>query len=260
MSIDFLVSQQIFGWYLVVESLVREIVVTFAPQFGALTLLRDGVATRRNLLFRSLILLLFVGFVGGSAPASADVQNPPVTSPGPGLPFAIADFDGDLRPDLARIQTGPTNLGRTEYWIQFQLSSAGRQSIRLVAPAGGLMVEALDVNGDHAVDLVLATALFRQPVAIFLNDGHGRFSRAEPTTFPRAFSESKTNLDSATSLATDTVGVPPQWSASIWVEEKEQIRERPPAVLTPPSSAGFPTNPFLVSQSDRAPPHEVPHL
>src|SRR5271170_3811961 len=37
---------------------------------------------------------------------SADSRTNPVSPVGPGLPFAIADLDGDLRPDLANIQTG----------------------------------------------------------------------------------------------------------------------------------------------------------
>jgi len=232
-----------------------------APKFSFLTFLRDSLVTRRFLLFRSLIvLLLFHGLFGGRAAASADVQNPPVTSPGPGLPFAIADFDGDRRPDLASVQGGRSDSFSTDYWIQLQLSALGRQSIRLVAPAGGLLIEARDVNGDHAVDLVLATAWFRQPVAIFLNDGHGNFSRAEPTAFPGAFGESKTNWVSATNLATDSVGVPTESGAGIFAGEKDLLHDPSPAGLIPLSSAGFPISPFLISQAGRAPPSEVPHF
>jgi hypothetical protein len=231
-----------------------------APKFGLNTVPKDNLASRRYLLFRSLILLLFLGLVSGSAAASANVQHPPATSIGPGPQFAIADFDGDLRPDFASIQAGENIAGSSNYWIQLQLTSAGRQSIQLIAPAGGLLIEARDVNGDHAIDLVLATAWSRQPVAIFLNDGHGGFSRAELAAFPGAFSESKTNLVPATNLATDTVGVPPQSGAGICAEEKVLLRERSPAGLIPPTSAGFPVSPFLASQSGRSPPPEVCYL
>src|SRR5271170_3994083 len=67
-------------------------------------------------------------------------------------------------------------VGRTNYSVQLHLSSVGQHSIQLVAPAGGLQIEARDVNGDDAIDLVLTTAWLKQPVAIFLNDGHGSFS------------------------------------------------------------------------------------
>ena len=215
---------------------------------------------RRRPLSRSLIVFLFVSLIGGSAAARADVHNPPVTSPGVSLPFAVADFDGDLRPDLASIQAGANIAGTTDYRIELQLSAAGQQSIQLVAPAGGLLIEARDVNGDHALDLVLTTAWFRQPVAIFLNDGHGRFSRAELTAFPRAFGESKTNWVSTRSLATDAVGVPPQSGAGICAEQNDSLHDQSPAGLIPRSSAGFPVSPFLVSHPGRAPPSEVPYL
>jgi len=221
---------------------------------------RGNVAPRRYHLFRSVVLLLFLGLITGRAAASPDVRNPTPTSLGPGPQFAIADFDGDLRPDFASIQAGANIAGSSNYWIQLQLTSAGRQSIQLVAPAGGLLIEARDVNGDHAIDLVLATAWSSQPVAIFLNDGHGSFSRAELSAFPGAFSTSKTNWVPATSPATDTVGVPPQSGAGIWREEEVLSREESPEGLVLPTNAGFPVTPFLASQSGRSPPPEVSYL
>jgi len=226
-----------------------------APKFS----LRAVLAATRHLL-QPLALFLLLTLVGGSAVAGVDVQNPPVGSLGPAPQFAIADFDGDLRPDLASIQAGRSTSGTNSYWIQLQLSAVGQQSIQLDAPAGGLLIEARDVNGDHAVDLVLATAWFRQPVAIFLNDGHGRFSRAEPTAFPGAFSESKTNWVSCSNLPTDTVGVASQSGAGICADETTSLHDRSPAGSIPPSTGGFPISPFLVSQPGRAPPSAIPHL
>lgn len=236
-----------------------ETVRSFTSKFDLFTMLSDAIAGRR---YRIPILLLFlcVGFVGRSAAANTDARKLPVASNGPGLPFAIADFDGDLRPDLASVQTGRSDFSHTDYWIELQLSAVGRQSIQLVAPAGGLVIEARDVNGDQAVDLVIATALFRQPVAIFLNDGHGSFLRAETTAFPEAFSEPKTNWDSATNVATDTLGVPPQSRVGVCPQGKDSARGASPSELVPPSSAGFPASRFLVSQPGRAPPSEVSHL
>lgn len=214
---------------------------------------------RNCILWPSFLLLL--GLVGaGVAAANADVPNSSVVAVRPGLPFAVADFDGDQRPDLASVQSGANSSGSTNYRIQLQLSAAGPQSIQLLAPTGGLFIEARDVNGDHAVDLVLTTAWFRKPVAIYLNDGHGGFSRAKPNAFPRAFGESKTNWTSSTNLAPDTVGVPPQSGAGIRKAEPDSLHDRSPQRLIPPSSAGFPINPFLVSQPGRAPPSEVSYL
>jgi hypothetical protein len=237
----------------------RQFVNNFASNLGLLTVLKARLATRRNLLFRPLVFLFLV-FVGGSVAARANASNPPATSIGPGPQFAISDFDGDLHPDTASIQPAPIGSGGTDYWLQLQLSTTGRQFIRLTAPAGGLQIEARDVNGDHAIDLVLTTAWFRQPVAIFLNDGHGSFSRVAPTAFPGAFSESKTNWFSPANLAMDAVGVPPQSGAGICSETRAPTRLQWHAGSIPALSAGFPVSPFSISHAGRAPPSVVPYL
>src|SRR5271169_328580 len=87
----------------------------------------------RNLLLW-MSLLVFFGFAGRSTAEAGDVQSGHVASVGPGPQFAIADFDGDLRPDLVSIQAGLNSSSATNYWLQLQLSAVGRQSIRLVAP------------------------------------------------------------------------------------------------------------------------------
>jgi hypothetical protein len=230
-----------------------------APQFSVLMALKNSLAAIRYLI-RSIILLLFLGFVGGSAAASADIQTPPDASLSSGLPFAIADFDGDLRPDLVSIQTGRSNSSRTDYWIQVHLTTVGRQSIQVVAPIGGLQIAARDVNGDHAVDLVLSTAWFKQPVAIFLNDGHGSFTRVGPSEFPEAFSEPDTKWASSSYTVTDAVGVPPQSGSGIFLGT--------PGLPCPQAKVGFAPllnsdlllSPFLILHLGRAPPSEVSHL
>ena len=141
-------------------------------------------------------LLLLLTLFCGTVKADADAQNLRSVPVEPGLPFAIADFDGDLRPDLASVQTGRTDFARADYCIQLQLATGGRQSFQVVASIGGLKIAARDVNGDRAVDLVLTTALFGQPVAVFLNDGHGSFSRAELSAFPGAFTSSEKSIAS----------------------------------------------------------------
>ena len=231
----------------------------FAPKFDPLTVLSDTSAARRYLI-RSLLLLLFLGFVGGSAEANTDVQVAPVTSVASGQPFAIADFDGDLRPDIASVQTGRSDLAGTDYWIQFQLTTAGRQSIQVVASIGGLQIEARDVNGDHAVDLVLTTALARQPVAILLNDGHGNFTRAAPAAFPGTFTESETNWASGSHQVTEAVGVPPQSRTRVFLESRGLPYLKAQSDFTPLSTKGLFSSPFLTCHLGRAPPSQNSRL
>jgi hypothetical protein len=209
-------------------------------------------------LYRSLCLLFFAGLVSGGA-AAADVPSAPASSLGPDLSFSIADFDGDSKPDLASVQTGKSDLARTDYWIQLQLSAAGRQTFQIVAPIGGLQLISRDVNGDHALDLVLTTAWLRQPVAILLNDGHGNFSRVEPDAFPQAFSESETRWGSATEHAADAVGVPPQSRDEIYSETELFLHLPARARFAASLDSRFAVGPFLISHLGRAPPFESFH-
>lgn len=227
----------------------------FAAKSGFLKILTDSLATKRHLTW-PLFLLLFLGSASGSAAGGAQVQNAPVTPARPGLSFAIADFDGDLLPDLASIQTGRSDFSQTEYWIQLQLTTTERQSIQVVGPVGGLQIVARDINGDRAVDLVLTTAWFNKPVAILLNNGHGNFTRADPAAFPGAINESETNWNSGIHQMTDALGVPPQLRGGIGSQTGNLPHPRSSGGFTLLSGLGFLLSPFLISHQGRAPPSE----
>ena len=207
-----------------------------------------------------LPLILLAGTIAGAAAASADAPRPSAVSIGPGLQFAVADFDGDHRPDLVGVESGPNGISRTNYWIQLQLSAAGRQTILLVAPAGGLQIAARDVNGDQIPDLILTTSWLRQPVAIFINDGHGTFTRVAPDAFPEAFREPPSNWDSASDRIPDSVAVPPSSRAGFYDATTRLPHSVPRASAIALSSRGFLPSPFLISSPGRAPPSEVPYL
>ena len=220
---------------------------------------RDNLWMMRG--FFLFLNLFFLAVVAGSITAKAGgIQNQAATAAGPGLTFAIADFDGDHHLDQASIQTGRGAEGDSTYWIQFQCSTAGRQFIRLVAPAGGLLMEARDVNGDHTVDLVFSTAWFRQPVAVLLNDGHGKFLRADPGAFPGAFRESHTSLLPATSVPAGVVGLPPQPDAGMQAAADGQLHRRSPAGLALAAASDSPVDPFLFFSAGRAPPSVTSYL
>jgi hypothetical protein len=231
----------------------------FAHKLGVLTMVRDWLAKRPDLFCRFAFSFLLWGLVCGGMAARASADNRPAASLGPGLTFAIADFDGDRHPDFASVQAGQIRSGSSDYSIQIYLSEVGRQSLHLIGPVGGLLIEARDVDGDHRIDLVVSTTWRKEPVAIFLNNGHGIFSRAEVAAFPGAFSECGTNLVSASNPATDAPGVSPQPGAGICPEENDSAFDRSPASLSLVATAGFPPDPFQTSSAGRAPPSEVQH-
>ena len=229
---------------------------TFAPNFAVSRFLHHHFAAAR-FLYRALCLLFFANLLGGVATA-ADIPNAPTVSFGTNLSFSIADFDGDLRPDLASIQAGRSDFSRTDYWVQLQLSAAARQSFRIVAPMGGLEIASRDVNGDHALDLVLTTTWLSQPVAILLNDGHGSFRRVDPDAFPDAFTESKISWASTTEHPTDVVGIPPRSREDISSTTEFFLHLRSQSGFVALSESRLALAPFLLSHSARAPPFEFP--
>jgi hypothetical protein len=98
--------------------------------------------------------------------------------------FAIADFDGDSKPDLATVQIGQITASHARYWIEFKMSAGSRQFVGVTGPVGGLEIALRDVNGDSNLDLIVTTAWLNRPIAVLLNDGHGNFTVHDPESFP----------------------------------------------------------------------------
>jgi hypothetical protein len=108
--------------------------------------------------------------------------------------FAIADFDGDLRPDLAMIRVSRDGVPDAQYSLELQFSSGTRAPIGLVGPAGGLEISPQDVNGDQIADLVITSAVDAQFVAILVNDGKGNFRQVDRAEYPEVGRRAKSSL------------------------------------------------------------------
>lgn len=110
--------------------------------------------------------------------------------------FAIGDFDGDNRPDMATVETGLIGASHARYWIGFRMSAGARQMIGVNGPVGGLEIVSRDVNGDNIDDLVVSAAWLKSPVAVLVNDGHGNFTVHDPAAFSAALTNPTRTLDS----------------------------------------------------------------
>jgi hypothetical protein len=146
-----------------------------------------------------LVFCFVLGVDGGAVAAGTSARRSPVSSAGFNSNFAIADFDGDRKPDLATVEVQKGNSSSTtRYSIRLQLTAGVVQVFGVIAPAGGLQIVARDVNGDDALDVLVSTAWLHKQVAVLLNDGHGKFTLADPGTFPAAFWGSSTDWTSRT--------------------------------------------------------------
>ena len=189
---------------------------------------------------------------GGGSAALLGAGYP---SPTPLLALAMADFTGDSHPDLATVGLDGVDSVNGHYSIEIRLTEGGRQSLRLTAPFGRLLITPIDLTGDGNLDLVIRTAWSQVPVAVFLNDGHGHFSSAKrPEGFPHALQ----TISSEFAFTTEHQRfVPTLASSESHTAERDSalIHSIPAENRARPSAQDFgPWDSFLHFGSNRAPP------
>jgi len=201
-----------------------------------------------------LLFCLFPGFVTTAAAAPPAAQGGPASTPTSFSNFALADFDGDRKPDLASVEFNRFDSAWVRYSITFRLTAGGGQTVGVTAPLGGLELAARDVNGDASLDLIVRTAWLHQLVAVFLNDGHGHFAAADPSAFVLRLRDSCAALLSAVDLTFDNSALGPQGSFA-WLAEGSSGLSDPRALWRCACSPGFQISLLLFSSSlGRAPP------
>jgi len=166
---------------------------------------RDNPSAARA-IGRALLMLCVVVGVSCRADAAGDsTRHSQSSTLGINSFFAIADFDGDQKPDLAIVEVQKSSSSRiTQYSIRFQLTAGVSQVFGVTAPSGGLQIVARDLNGDNALDVLVTTSLQHEQVAVLLNDGHGKFRLADASDFPAAIQENDRRWNSGTILLCDS--------------------------------------------------------
>ena len=100
---------------------------------------------------------------------------------------AIADLDGDGRPDLAMVRAEGWGSNGFQYRIVLDLTTrVGLSSFSVYAQRGGLRIIPRDVDGDWDLDLIITSAWSLTPVGVWINDGHGEFTRSESAAYPQS--------------------------------------------------------------------------
>src|SRR5215813_10149589 len=114
------------------------------------------------------------------------------------LDTTAADLDGDHVPDLASgIGTGHTREGYS-YRVDLDLSSnpQARPFSVVSEEPGGLTIEAIDIDGDHDLDLIVRSRFSLRPVGIWLNDGTGRFTPGDLNAYVLSVAEAERYFES----------------------------------------------------------------
>jgi hypothetical protein len=227
-----------------------------------LSRIHESLGSARVPLRALLVLCSALGAAGWVSAAGTSSQHSPSSSGGFNSNFAIADFDGDRKPDLATVEIEKSSsAGRTQYSIRLQLTVGATQIFGVTAPAGGLQIVAKDVNGDDALDVVVSTALQHEQVAVLLNDGHGKFTLADPSAFPDLMRNSHADWSGATTQICDNAAIPSSWSsAKVSGVCPGAFLRGNDAALTPLSDFRLPAAQPVFGCSGRAPPFAVLHV
>jgi hypothetical protein len=108
---------------------------------------------------------------------------------------ALGDFDGDHRVDFAvaepRVLAGRPNSYRVEVRLSGHRISAFDVDMQV---PGDLRVAALDIDGDHDLDLIIVTALGRHLVSVWINDGQGVFSQGDLVAYSALIRQENTTF------------------------------------------------------------------
>jgi len=190
-----------------------------------------------------------------TSPAPWRYSDRPLRVSAGSLHFAIADWDGDQKPDLAFVEAERQEAATGHYSIRLQFGAGTESTITLDAPSGGLRLTARDVNGDDKVDLIVTSEFGTHVIEVLLNDGHGEFTVADLGAYEALAAGTTCCLRTRVQAFTEQISLG-QFRLSFDGEEMGRCSNAEP----PPASSGTsletdvpPTGPRRV-RPGRAPP------
>jgi hypothetical protein len=234
------------------------------------TFLTDAVTGLRRAGVAAACWLALAALMPAAAsarPSQGEASPSAVEEPGPlagfqlgtaarpfGWSTALGDFNGDGAPDLAvadRVARRGEGFG---YRLRVSVSGLSSRDVAFVSRHAALTVRALDVDHDQDVDLVVSAVPSGELVAVWLNDGLGRFTESSVSRAP-ALSSFHATLDSAdsddgASLSTEA----PRRAAEAFAVRRARAPSPERRALPPPPSVRCDTRDSSSATGPRAPP------
>jgi len=92
--------------------------------------------------------------------------------------LAVADFDGDSKPDGAVLIDSGLLLNQTgSRTIELHFTGRANTDLTFESSQTSLAIETLDVNRDGAADIVVEQSFTHKRIQVWLNDGNGGFRK-----------------------------------------------------------------------------------
>jgi hypothetical protein len=143
----------------------------------------------RSLIFRFVLVMLALavpslwaqdGLSGAVSRLgkSADLLHSPFEQR-----LVAADFDNDQKPDGAVLFDGGQFHGQKSFRIELHVSGGNDTELSFESNEPALAISALDVNQDGSPDIVVEQPFTHKRLHVWLNDGHGTFSKARVEDF-----------------------------------------------------------------------------
>lgn len=101
-----------------------------------------------------------------------------------GWSTVVGDFNRDGRPDVAVADHVTRRPGGYTYRLEFSISGLPPQDATFESSHDAVAISVADVDGDDDFDIIVTAPLSGETLAVWLNDGHGRFSSAGAQRVP----------------------------------------------------------------------------
>ncbi len=183
---------------------------------------KQNIDFKLRALLSAWKLVLSIAVFCAAIPAwAADYTDPP--NPAhllrPGI-WTVADMDGDRILDAASgVKIAHTQQGYV-YRVDLDLSASHHPASFTVLSNEdvALSVEALDVDGDHDLDLVITSHLPHKLIGIWINDGEGQFTPGDAAKYGSSVWQHRDSLSSSDRRDLPQVNIVERWRPLFSVE------------------------------------------